>query len=108
MRGLTSNESAALQKLKDALVRDFHLVELRLFGSKARGDSDAESDIDVLVVLEDYDWDTRMAVVDLCTDISIDNGVLLTPVLYSRAEYDSGLTKVTPFYQEVAREGVPI
>ena len=108
MRNLTPNESAALRKLKAALARDFRLVELRLFGSKARGDSDPESDIDVLVVLEDYDWDTKMAVVDLCTDISIDYGVLLTPVLYSKAEYGSDLTRVTPFYQAVAREGVPI
>jgi predicted nucleotidyltransferase len=108
VRGLSPSESAALKKLKDALARDFRLVELRLFGSKARGDSDKESDIDVLVVLEDYDWETRMAVVDLCTDISIDYGVLLVPVLYTRAEYGSDLTKVTPFYQAVAREGLPI
>jgi predicted nucleotidyltransferase len=108
VKDLASNESAALRELKAALARDFRLVELRMFGSKARGDSDKESDIDVLVVLEDYDWNTRMAVVDLCTDISIDHGVLLTPVLYTRAEYDSGLTRVTPFYQAVAREGVPI
>jgi len=52
VRSLTTNESAALKKLKDSLARDFRLVELRLFGSKARGDSDQESDIDVLVVLE--------------------------------------------------------
>ena len=45
MRDLAPNESAALQKLKAALVRDFRLVELRLFGSKARGYSDKESDI---------------------------------------------------------------
>jgi uncharacterized protein len=105
---LSPNESAALRNLKAALARDFPLVELRLFGSKARGDSSQESDIDVLVVLEDYDWDTKMAVVDLCTDISINHGVLLTPVLYSRAEYNSGPTRATPFYQAVAREGVPI
>jgi uncharacterized protein len=105
---LSPRESAALRKLKASLARDFPLVELRLFVSKARGDSNQESDIDVLVVLENYDWDTRMAVVDLCTDISIDHGVLLTPVLYSRAEYNSGLTRVTSFYQTVAREGVPI
>ena len=108
MENLTPNELAALRKLKATLARDFPLVELRLFGSKARGDSDKESDIDVLVVLEEYDWDTRMAVVDLCTDISIDYGVLLVPVLYSRAEYGSDLTKITPFYQAVAREGLPI
>lgn len=108
MRHLAPNESAALQKLKAALARDFPLVELRLFGSKARGDSDKESDIDVLVVLEDYNWETRKAVSKLCFDINIEYGVLLVPVLYSRSEYGSDLTKVTPFYQAVVREGVLI
>jgi len=108
VRNLAPNESAALQKLKNALTRDFRLVELRLFGSKARGDSDKESDIDVLVVLEDYDWETRKAVSRLCFDINIEHGVLLVPVLFSRAEFGSDLTKVTPFYQAVVREGVPV
>jgi len=108
VRNLAPNETAALKKLKDALVRDFRLVELRLFGSKARGDSDKESDIDVLVVLEDYDWETKKAVSRLCFDINLEHGVLLAPVLYSRAEYESDLTKVTPFYQAVTKEGVPV
>jgi predicted nucleotidyltransferase len=108
VRNLAPNESAALRKLKAALARDFRLVELRLFGSKTRGDSDKESDIDVLVLLEDYDRETRKAVSRLCFDINIEHGVLLVPVLFSRAEYESDLTKVTPFYQAVVREGVPI
>ncbi len=108
MENLTPNELTALRKLKDALARDFRLVELRLFGSKARGDSNQESDIDVLVVLEEYDWETRKAVSRLCFDINIEHGVLLVPVLFSRAEYGSDLTKVTPFYQTVVREGVPV
>jgi predicted nucleotidyltransferase len=108
VENLTPNELTALRKLKDALARDFRLVELRLFGSKARGDSNQESDIDVLVVLEEYDWETRKAVSRLCFDINIEHGVLLVPVLFSRAEYGSDLTKVTPFYQTVVREGVPV
>ena len=106
MRNLAPNESAALDKLKDALARDFKLVELRLFGSKARGDSNSESDIDVLIVLEDYDWEIEKAVSHLCFEINIECGVLLIPVLYSKAEYESDLTKVTPFYQNVRKEGV--
>ena len=106
MRDLAPNESAALKKLKEKLARDFRLVELRLFGSKARGDSDPESDIDLLIVLEDYDRQTEQAVSHLCFEISIEYGVLLVPVLYSRAEYESDLTRVTPFYQNVSKQGV--
>jgi len=108
MGKLTANELAALKKLKDALARDFRLVELRLFGSKARGTADRESDIDVLVVLEDYDWEIEKAVCDLCTDISIDLGVLIAPALFSVAEFNSDLNRATPFYQAVIREGVPL
>ncbi|MCX6843353.1 MAG: nucleotidyltransferase domain-containing protein [candidate division WOR-3 bacterium] len=108
MRGLSPNESAALRKLKAALTRDFRLVELRLFGSKARGDSDQESDIDVLVVLEDYDWEVEKAVCDLCFAINLEFHVLLSPVLYRRSEFDSDLTHITPFYQAVTREGIVV
>lgn len=106
MGKLNPNEQAALRKLRDALARDFRLVQLRLFGSKARGDSNKESDIDVLVVLEDYDWETEKAVCDLCFDINLEFRVLITPVLYTRKEFESDLTRVTPFYQAVTHEGV--
>jgi uncharacterized protein len=108
VESLNPNELAALRKLKAALARDFRLVELRLFGSKARGDSDRESDIDVLVVLEDYDWDVEKAVCDLCFAINLEFHVLLSPVLYRRGEFDSDLTHITPFYQAVAREGIVV
>ena len=108
MRNLAPNESAALEKLKHVLARDFGLVELRLFGSKARGDSDPESDMDVLIVLESYDWEREKAISHLCFEINIEHGVLLIPVLYSKAEYESDLTKITPFYQNVRKEGVQV
>ena len=108
MKNLAPNELAALRELKQALARDFRLVELRLFGSKARGDSDKESDIDVLIVLEEYDWETEKAVSRVCFEINLKYSVLLVPVLYSRAEFESDLTKVTPFYQAVTKEGVPV
>lgn len=108
MNGLTGNEQAVLAKLKVALTEQFELVELRLFGSKARGDSHLESDIDVVVVLENCDWKTEYAVYDLCYDLSVDSGVVITPVVYSRSDYESPLRQATPFREAVVREGVTL
>jgi predicted nucleotidyltransferase len=108
MRNLTANETTALARLKEELERVPGFTQMRLFGSKARGDSDRESDIDVLVVLETCDRKTRNAIYDLCYDLSVDYSVVLAPVVYARAEFESELTQATPFYRVVAREGVPL
>jgi predicted nucleotidyltransferase len=108
MPDLKPNELEALRKLKETLARDFRLVELRLFGSKARGDSDPESDIDVLIVLEELNREVRKQVSTLCSDLSIDHHVVIAPILYSLAEFTSGHTRITPFYRNVEREGVPV
>jgi len=106
---LTSGESAAINRLKEVLTRDFGLVKLVLYGSKARGDSHRESDIDVLVVLRDeFDWRTKHAVYDVCFDINLEYDVLLQPIIYSQARYNDPLIRATPLYQNVLEEGVAV
>ena len=106
---LTPNESAAVARLKQVLTRDFGLVKLVLYGSKARGDSHRESDIDVLLVLRDeFDWRTKHAVYDVCFDINLEYDVLIQPIIYSQARYDDPLIRATPLYQNVLEEGVAV
>jgi len=108
MDNLKDNERLALAKLKQALARDFRLIDLRLYGSKARGDSQKESDLDVLIVLEDCNWAIRKAVSALCFDLDLEFHVVISPVIYTRARLDSPLTRVTPFFQTVSRESVAV
>jgi uncharacterized protein len=106
---LAPGDQAALDRLKEVLRRDFGLVKLVLYGSKARGDSDTESDIDVLVVLgREVDWRTKRAIYDVCFDIGLKYDVLIQPVVFSEAAYESPRFRVTPLLQNVAAEGVEL
>ncbi|MCX5673650.1 MAG: nucleotidyltransferase domain-containing protein [Planctomycetota bacterium] len=53
-----------IARLADEIVRRFHPLRLILFGSHARGDAGADSDIDLLVVLPDVP-DKRRAAVEI-------------------------------------------
>lgn len=78
------------------------LMDLRLFGSKVRGDFHDESDIDVLVLLDEVDWDTWRAIIDLAYSIS----PWLSPAIFGYEEYHAPINRAGGFYKEMRRESV--
>jgi hypothetical protein len=107
---LTVNERAALDEYVGRLRAKYadQVVLVRLFGSKARGDFDAESDIDVLVVVKNSDWRfSDQVVVEVC-DPNIEYNVVLSPIILSWDEYQRMQAYRAPFYQEVQRDGIDV
>lgn len=87
-----------------------HIAEIRIFGSKARGDARPESDIDMLVVVQPETERVRLetAVSDLAFDVSLDHAVHISPcVLTARVMHDS-TWRDTPFLQTLEREGLRV
>lgn len=60
----SSSASGAIAVITDRIVQKFHPEQVILFGSHARGDADADSDIDLLVVLSSIS-DRRKAAADV-------------------------------------------
>ncbi len=84
------------------------LVELRLFGSKARGDATEESDIDVLVVVSRIDPEVERQVSDAAFEASLEHDVLVAPVLVSRARYEDAVWRISDLAVAVEREGISV
>ncbi len=107
---LTPNERAALDKYV-ARLREMYgdrLVRVVLFGSKARGDSDAESDLDVLVVLNDGDWRFRDEVALAAYEPMIEQGVVLSPLVVDVADYAWWQEHHAPIYHNIRAEGIEL
>ena len=86
------------------------LEQVILYGSYARGDFDDESDIDIMI-LADVDRNTlhqfKPSFLQLTSDLGMENDVLITVTLKDSETFHQYL-KAVPFYQSVAKEGVPV
>jgi hypothetical protein len=89
---LLSNERAALAALVHRLHQRYgdDLLYVVLFGSKVRGDSDEESDIDVLVVVrmsnDDY-WRHRRQLSAIAGHLDLEYDVILSTLLMDEPEF---------------------
>ncbi len=74
-------EQQALTMFQQELRQQFAEViqAVLLFGSKARGDSHAESDIDVLVLITSQDWRLRKAIRGLAAEVNLRYEVDISP-----------------------------
>ena len=107
---LNEKEQQALRKfgmaLKEALTDNF--LEVKLFGSKARGDARKDSDIDVLVIISSGDWHMCDVVYGIATDILLETEVCISPKVISREEYNNLYNSGNPFIKNVLREGITV
>jgi uncharacterized protein len=91
-----------------AILRDgFPVERVVLFGSKARGDDDNESDIDLLVLTRrSVPHAIKRQMTHAVFDIQLSYNVVLSMIIVPLKDWDTGVYRVLPIRQEVDREGV--
>lgn len=100
----------ALQRFEAALRGRFgaRLSEFVLFGSHARGDAHEDSDVDVLVVVDDLTDAERLDLVGIAyhVDRSLDDWVGLSPLVYSAAQAAKMRSGGRRLFRDIDCEGV--
>lgn len=107
MRRLTlkENEEIALRVLKEELSRRFNVIDLRIFGSKVRGEDTPESDIDVMIELDEYTPDIKSGIYDIIFKINLENDTFISTIIFSKKELEDGPMSESPIYKAILREG---
>ncbi len=85
------------------------LVAVRLFGSKARGDSDPESDIDLFIlVTEKLTREQKEELSRVKYDLDLENDTVTMAVIRTVEQWSDPVRQITLFYKNVESEGVPL
>ncbi|MBW2572821.1 MAG: nucleotidyltransferase domain-containing protein [Deltaproteobacteria bacterium] len=106
---LMKNESEAIEAAIRMLKSEFSIVKVILFGSKARGDHDEHSDIDLLVVASRLlHWKEEKAIIGALFDIGMEYNVIFSPLFTFSDEWEEGIFTEFPVYQEILQDGAVV
>ena len=107
---LNKKETLAVKEFcgKMKILLKQNLVNIRLFGSKARGDFRKESDIDILLILKKKSWDLIDKIYDVVIDVEIEHNSQISLKIYSEAEFNRIKDYETFFYKNITKEGVSL
>ena len=81
-------------------------ASVRAFGSCARGTASEESDLDLCVVLDRVQPEDRLVISDMAWEIGFARDFLLSTVVFSKEEFESGPVSVGPLLDSIRNEGV--
>ena len=94
--------------LKTRLSEKISLIDLRIFGSRARGEGDNNSDMDVFLEVESLDRNQKETIHDLTWETGFEYGLVITPLIFTREEIENSPLRSSPVLTNIFREGVVI
>jgi predicted nucleotidyltransferase len=110
LQHLTTHEQQAIALLARRLRQQLgdNLRMMRLFGSKARGNATSDSDIDILVIVNERTIECEEQISKIEVDIDLEYNTNLSLLVYSQHEYEMNCKLGSPFTKDIAREGIPL
>lgn len=107
---LNNTETEAVNAFKEALTDSLgsRIRNLLLYGSKARGNYKPDSDIDIFILIDKSDPQTRKIVASATTGILVKYGILLSPKIIEEGHFSLIKQLGTAFARNIENEGIRI
>lgn len=107
---VTSEERRAVETFRDRLQTHFgaRLKGCRLFGSKARAEGTPESDIDIVVLIDQMSYADKRWAITCGADVSLEFLVEISPLCLSPERFQHLLQRERGLALDIEREGISL
>ena len=98
-----------LNKIKDRIKEKYHAVNIVLYGSRARGDAKTDSDWDLLILInKNLTEKEKLKIQHTLYEVELEADEIINAIIHSENEWNNPLMQVSPFYENVKKEGIVI
>lgn len=106
---LIDSERRALTDLIERVRARWPQAKFTLFGSKARGGGDEESDLDILILLPcPVSDEIRRQIVHWVFDVNLTYGSNISVLIVSDEEWRNATFSLLPIHAFIEEEGIPL
>lgn len=105
---MLEREIKIIEKFKALVSMRVKVHEVRVFGSRARGDATEESDLDVLVVVDYLDHSIEKYISDCAWESGFSENIIIMPITISIDTLKNSPIRKSSFIKNVYREGITV
>lgn len=109
---MDERDKALILEFKNKLPSDLkkHLKRLIVFGSRAKGEAEENSDLDVIALVDEKTPDIEKKFDDIVYQTMWDHDFnpIISLKLFAESEFNNALRKGFSFYKNIEQEGVSV
>lgn len=85
-----------------------HLLKIALFGSKLKGNSTSDSDIDLLILIPDAAMVLKKKIWDIAFEVNVQHDVYISPRIIPLSIFTHPTWSQTPFIKEIDQHALAL
>jgi predicted nucleotidyltransferase len=102
---MTPRDYNIARELKKRLAEVVELLDFKVYGSRARGDDDEFSDLDVFIEVASLDRMAKDFISDITWEVGLENSIVISPLIFTSNEIENSPLRASPILINI-NEGI--